>query len=77
MAPKTALRVALAVVSGLLLVTSSFLVFGSPETTTALPACSTEDDTRDCVWDAQKRGNGKGESFIHYQGQYYYQEVWN
>ena len=33
----------------------------------AYPACPVEDETRfTCYWDARTRGNGEGESFIHY-----------
>ena len=31
---------------------------------TTLPACQAEDSTR-CYWNAQWRGNGKGDSFLH------------
>lgn len=34
-------------------------------TTKVLPKCKTEDSTR-CYWDASKRGNRKGKSFIAY-----------
>jgi hypothetical protein len=33
----------------------------------ALPACPTEDST-DCYWLAESRGNGKGRSFINIAG---------
>jgi len=36
-----------------------------------LPACATEDDPGDCYWDANRRGNEQGSSFIHWQGNYY------
>lgn len=38
---------------------------------TGLPDCQTEDDTADCYWDANRRGNQEGSSFIHYRGNYY------
>lgn len=39
--------------------------------TVVLPECSTEDDPRDCYWDANRRGNSTGTSFIHYRNNYY------
>ncbi len=36
------------------------------------PACTTEDDERDCYWNARERGNGLGQSFIRYNGGTYY-----
>ena len=32
-----------------------------------LPPCKYE-DSRNCIWDASKRGNGKGQSFIDIDG---------
>lgn len=34
----------------------------------ALPACVTEDQTTDCVWDGWSRGNGQGHSFAVWHG---------
>jgi hypothetical protein len=39
-----------------------------------LPACVTE-DSDNCVWDARVMGNGRGESFVAYEGAVYYVEV--
>lgn len=36
-----------------------------------LTACVTEDDPTDCYWDANRRGNQTGSSFVHWQGKYY------
>jgi hypothetical protein len=36
-----------------------------------LPACPTE-DSENCYWDATVRGNHRGESFINWNGVYYY-----
>lgn len=36
-----------------------------------LPPCATEDSVN-CYWDAQQRGNGEGRSFVNYNGQTYY-----
>lgn len=35
-----------------------------------LPPCKTE-DSDNCIWDASKRGNGLGTSFIAYRGHIY------
>jgi hypothetical protein len=37
----------------------------------SLPACAEEDSTN-CYWDAQSRGNGKGTSFVNLNGTTYY-----
>ena len=37
----------------------------------AVPACVSEDDPNDCYWDANRRGNKTGSSFIHWRGMYY------
>lgn len=37
-----------------------------------VPACQTEDQDTTCVWDAQRRGNGEGRSFLVIDGQVYY-----
>lgn len=42
-----------------------------PPQTPYLPACPTE-DSDNCYWDAQHRSNGKGRSFVTWQGQTYY-----
>ena len=36
-----------------------------------LPPCQTE-DSENCIWDAALRGNGLGDSFVQYGGQWYY-----
>jgi hypothetical protein len=46
-----------------------------PHNTIQLPECSTEDDPGDCYWDANRRGNQQGSSFIHYHGNYYMQDT--
>lgn len=38
-----------------------------------LPACVTE-DSRNCYWDAEQHGNGRGASFIDIAGVTYYPE---
>lgn len=38
-----------------------------------LPPCGTEDSSN-CIWDAEKYGNGEGKSFIEYEGSIYYKE---
>jgi len=43
----------------LALVLSFFLAFATP--------CATEDSSN-CVWDAQARGNGVGQSFVDWNG---------
>jgi hypothetical protein len=37
-----------------------------------LPACSTEDSTENCYWDAANMGNGQGQSFVVLNGTVYY-----
>jgi hypothetical protein len=39
--------------------------------TNTLPECVTEDSATNCYWDAAKRGNGKGKSFVVYNGGVY------
>lgn len=36
-----------------------------------LPPCPTE-DSENCVWDAETRGNRLGDSFVQYGGKWYY-----
>lgn len=38
-----------------------------------LPACEQEDSTN-CVWNAQDQGNGEGESFVDVDGETFYEE---
>jgi hypothetical protein len=42
------------------------------QTAATLPPCLTEDDVRDCHWVASTRGNGRGDSFIRYNGETYH-----
>lgn len=37
-----------------------------------LPACAQEDSTN-CIWDAEERGNGTGRSFVNLDGTVYYE----
>jgi hypothetical protein len=41
---------------------------------TQLPVCKDEDSTN-CIWDAQSLGNGEGDSFIQYRGHWFYAET--
>lgn len=55
-----------------LAVVTSWAVTATASPVASLPACASEDDTRDCYWDANRRGNQTGSSFVHYGGRYYY-----
>ena len=44
---------------------------GKAKTPSPLPPCVTE-DSHDCFWDAQHRGNGLGRSFVDIAGIVYY-----
>lgn len=40
-----------------------------------LPPCA-EEDSDNCVWDAEAQGNGEGVSFVSLNGHVYYNEAW-
>ncbi len=66
---------ALAFIGSLLLVIVIVRVVtqeGPPNPAT-LPACEYE-DSDNCIWQADERGNGEGQSFIAYRGEVYYLE---
>lgn len=46
------------------------VAFAIQSTDEPLPACATEDSTN-CVWDAERSGNGQGTSFVDLNGVVY------
>jgi hypothetical protein len=60
--------IAAAVIGGLALIASPFVPSRSEvEHPQPLPACVAEDSTN-CYWDADSRGNGQGRSFVNVAG---------
>lgn len=51
------------------------LAVATPEPgTVTIPTCATE-DSDNCIWDAQRSGNGAGKSFISLDGVLYVRDV--
>lgn len=65
--------IAAALALGLTPATAGYAVTKAPvQKVKTLPACRTEDDERNCYWDAKTRGNHKGHSFVVISGKVYY-----
>lgn len=63
-----------AIIAGSAAVSWSLAPDPAPNSTVQLPECRGEDDPGDCYWDANRRGNQQGSSFIHYHGNYFMQD---
>lgn len=50
---------------------TTFHAAPSSDSSLVLPNCK-EEDSRNCVWDAGKSGNGEGMTFIDYHGTAFY-----
>lgn len=60
--------IAAAVIGGLALIASPFVPSRAEvQHQSLLPACATEDSSN-CFWDAAKRSNGQGRSFVDVAG---------